>query len=250
MYGTTEMGITMICESDALIFHPLKVPGLVYEFRNVDKTDSEYGDPASKLLEFVIPPPSSDHPDPSLCDPVDGYYHSKDLFQQVESGGYKYRGRSDDMIVMNKGQMCDTLWVKPFLSPFEPISWRRVIVRYLENQVSLTCKELISAWVVVGSGKPSPALLAEPAEDHQYGSSLKEEVGERVKLINQHGFPHERIHPSHVLILPPGTLPRTPVSGELISYCGSFINCFFRKEMSFVLQLNECFEEILMHYST
>ncbi|GJJ14465.1 hypothetical protein Clacol_008729 [Clathrus columnatus] len=32
MYGSTEMGFTMLSENDPTILHPLEVPGLVHEF--------------------------------------------------------------------------------------------------------------------------------------------------------------------------------------------------------------------------
>lgn len=72
---------------------------------------AEAEEPADKLAELVVPPDSLDCPHQSFRDPADGSYHTRDLFQEVEPNGYKYRGRLDDIIFMDRGQKCDTLWV-------------------------------------------------------------------------------------------------------------------------------------------
>ncbi|GJJ14464.1 hypothetical protein Clacol_008728 [Clathrus columnatus] len=190
LYGSTEMGITMKSKHDPTILHPLEAPGLEYEFINPSAgTDTETKDPKNKLVELIIPPSSLDCPYPSLCDP-DGRFHTRDLFEEVEPNGFTYRGRLDDIIMMSKGQKCDTLFV--------------------ESQVMLFCKDLVSICVVVGYGKPSPVLLAEPLDGTMNKILLKEKVGKKAELINKDGFPHEQIRRSDVLILPSGSLPRTP----------------------------------------
>ncbi|GJJ14466.1 hypothetical protein Clacol_008730 [Clathrus columnatus] len=62
----------------------------------------------------------------------------------------------------------------------------------------------------VGSGKPSPVLLAEPLDEKMDIKLLKEKIGKKAELINEDGFPHERIRRTDVLIIPSGALPRTP----------------------------------------
>lgn len=84
--------------------------------------------------------------------------------------------------------------------------------RYIENQVLVTCKELVSTCVVVGSSRPTPSLLVELVEGKSNSRPVKNEIGQKVHKINEFGWPHERIHPPHILIVPSGALPRTPVS--------------------------------------
>ena len=87
------------------------------------------------------------------------------------------------------------------------------LCRYIESQVLLLCKDLISVCVVVGSGRPSPTLIVEPIEERiEDVLSLRNELGKKVEPINKDGFSHERIHSSRILIVSPGALPRTPVS--------------------------------------
>ncbi|GJJ16193.1 hypothetical protein Clacol_010473 [Clathrus columnatus] len=162
----------MFSRDDPTILHPAKHPGLAYKFISPDAEKTDMGtkteDPSkNKLVELVISSSSLDCPHPSLCDP-DGHFHSKDLFEEVEPNGFVYRGRLDDIIMMDK------------------------------------------VGVVVGSGKPSPVLLVEPLEEAVDTSSLKEIIGKKVGLINKDGPSYERIRPSDILIVLPGTLPRTP----------------------------------------
>lgn len=96
----------MVSKSDPTIFHPFEVPGVIYEFRNVG---AETEEPSDKLAELVIPPASLNCPHSSFCNPTDGHYYTRDLFQEVEPNGFKYRGRLDDIIFMDKSQKCDTL---------------------------------------------------------------------------------------------------------------------------------------------
>lgn len=63
----------------------------------------------SPLLELVVLSDSADLPDPSFCDPRDGHFHTKDLFEEVPtSGGYLYRGRLDDILIMKGARKLDT----------------------------------------------------------------------------------------------------------------------------------------------
>ncbi|GJJ13822.1 hypothetical protein Clacol_008079 [Clathrus columnatus] len=187
-FGLTETGMVMTSTMENNeVFYPLQLPGLKYEFWPVDETQDDL--PRARILELVILKESLDCPYPSSCDPVGGYYRSKDLFEEVHPGAYKYRGRLDDMIKMENARLCDT--------------------KYIEDQVSNSCKNLISWCVVVGSGKPSPVLLVEPFSDSMDVDLLKEEIGKKVKLINEDSYFHERIEPSHILVVPRGQLPRT-----------------------------------------
>ncbi|GJJ14467.1 hypothetical protein Clacol_008731 [Clathrus columnatus] len=191
IYGTTEMGVTMLSGRDPIILHPFKLPGFVYEFIDQDaEAEIKTKNANNRLVEAIVPSSSLDCPYPTFRDPIDGHFHTRDLFEEVEPNGFTYRGRLDDMIKMSKGQKCSTL--------------------FIESQVLLTCKDLVSACVVVGSGKPSPVLLVEPLEETTDTVLLKEMIGKKAELINKDGFPHERVRSSDILIVPSGTIPRTP----------------------------------------
>lgn len=60
----------------------------------------------AKLLEFALPPDSTGLPHPSLL-ALDGSFYTGDLFEIAE-GGYLFRGRKEDWIIMNGGHICDT----------------------------------------------------------------------------------------------------------------------------------------------
>ncbi|GJJ13702.1 hypothetical protein Clacol_007958 [Clathrus columnatus] len=185
LFGSTETGVLMASLTNDTILYPIKLPGIVYEFWPVDAT--RVGLTSSGLFELVIPRVSLDCP--FFCDPKEGHHRTKDLFEEVHPGAYKYRGRLDDMIKMENASICDT--------------------RYIETQVSDSCKDLISCCVVVGSNRPSPVLLVEPLSDDIDRTKLKEKIGTKVQLINKNSYSHERIDPSHILIVQRGGLPRT-----------------------------------------
>ncbi|GJJ14476.1 hypothetical protein Clacol_008740 [Clathrus columnatus] len=201
-YGMTEMGITMVSAGhDPIILHPINVPGLVYEFKHRDtEGEVESTEPKRKLVEAIISSSSIDRPYPTLCDPIDGHFHTRDLFEEVGPNGYIYRERLDDIIKMSRGQKC---------SAFNSAN-KQFVFRFIESQILLSCESLVAACVVVGSGKPSPVLVLEPLEEPTDIASLKEKIGKKAELINKDGFPHERIRPSDILIVPSGTIPRTP----------------------------------------
>ncbi|GJJ14468.1 hypothetical protein Clacol_008732 [Clathrus columnatus] len=197
IYGSTELGVIMISKDNPAILHPVKLRGLVYNFISQDAdldSEAEITKLRNRLVELVVSPSSVDFPHHSLCDAVDGQFHTRDLFEEVEPNGFVYRGRLDDMIKMKFGQKCDTV--------------------FLESQVLADCKDLISVCVVVGSGKLSPVLLVEPLRVEETVEIdidlLKKSLGRKVESVNKDGVPHERIRPSDILIVPSGALPRTP----------------------------------------
>ncbi|GJJ13700.1 hypothetical protein Clacol_007956 [Clathrus columnatus] len=189
LLGSTETGFLMSSLTNNTILYPLQLPGTEYEFWPVDGTRVGLTRSGLYKLELVVPRVSVDCPQPSSCEPGGGHYRTKDLFEEVHPGAYQYLCRVDDMIKMENASICDT--------------------RYIENQVSNTCKDLISRCVVVGSNRPSPVLLVEPLLDDIDKTKLKEEIGEKVQLINKNSYSHERIDPSHILIVQRGGLPWT-----------------------------------------
>lgn len=78
-----------------------------------------------------------------------------------------------------------------------------------------TCGDLVSECIVVGTGRPSPALFVEPAVDID-SAVLKREIVRRIKLFHARRYMHERIvSPECVIDVPRGTLPRTATKGNV-----------------------------------
>ncbi|KAM5341438.1 hypothetical protein ACJ41O_014469 [Fusarium nematophilum] len=113
------------------------------KFEFLPLSDSPY--PDEELLELVVPPESPDCPAESLRSAEDGKYHSGDLFVEVAPGKYLPRGRNDDWIKMECALRCDT--------------------GAIEKDAMECCGDLISGVVVVGAGRPSPAMIVEPQDE-------------------------------------------------------------------------------------
>lgn len=192
----TETGILMATNGPP-VFRLLRPEGCSYKMMPIDDgVAPEHIKSKSPLLELVVLSDSGDRPDASFCDPQDGHFHTKDLFEEVTPGGYIYRGRLDDILIMKGARKLDT--------------------KYIEEQVYNLCESLISICVVVGAGKPSPALLVEPSSANIVDAAdIVRQIGEKVAPINEGGFPCERINPNHILLLPPGELPRTPFKSNI-----------------------------------
>ncbi|KAA1468149.1 acetyl-CoA synthetase-like protein [Dentipellis sp. KUC8613] len=149
---------------------------------------------SSQLLELVILSDSGDCPHSSLR-AADGHYHTGDLFYEVEPGHYLFRGRDDDWIKSENSLRCDT--------------------KAIEDNVRATCPELISECVVVGSGRPSPALFIEPKTDMDQ-KKLKREILRRTRQFHSRRYLHERITSANmIVIVEPGSLPRTVTKGNI-----------------------------------
>lgn len=96
-------------DHNAALLQPLK--GVSYAFRSVTSTDVELDHQSTaRLLELVILAESIDCPHSSLRH-VDGDFHTGDLFQEVTSGSYVFRGRDDDWIKSENSLRCDTKYV-------------------------------------------------------------------------------------------------------------------------------------------
>ena len=98
-------------ENNVAVLRPLE--GVSYEFIPVQvnvsalKPDSESLGTGA-VSELVVLSDSPDCPHPSLRSPVDGHFHTGDLFEQVSPGCYVFRGRDDDWIKCEDGSRCDT----------------------------------------------------------------------------------------------------------------------------------------------
>ncbi|OBZ80037.1 hypothetical protein A0H81_00891 [Grifola frondosa] len=171
--------------------------GTSYAFIPIEPTaqsETGYQDPNSRLLELIILAESPDCPDRSLRH-VSGNYHTGDLFLEVAPGKYVFRGRNDDWIKSENSLRCDT--------------------KAIEDNVLGTCEDLVASCIVVGNGRPSPALFVEPKTgmDHE---KLKKEIVRRTRHFHSRRYMHERItSPNFILVVPHGTLPRTATKGNI-----------------------------------
>lgn len=71
------------------------------------------------------------------------------------------------------------------------------------------CGNVIAACVVVGFGRPSPAIFVEPVVgvDHE---KLKKEIIRKTRHFHSRRYLHERITSTDmVIVVPPQSLPRT-----------------------------------------
>ena len=90
-------------------------------------------------------------------------------------------------------------------------------LRSIEDNVRATCGELVFECVVVGNGRPSPALFVEASEKCTMDpEELKEEIIRRTSEFHSRQFIHERItSTTHVVVVERGTLPRTTPKGNI-----------------------------------
>ncbi|KAI0673463.1 acetyl-CoA synthetase-like protein [Trametes maxima] len=202
-YGTTEVGSMLVSAEDsaqdparALV----QVPSTKYAFVPLEpaaQRDSEtgYADANAQLLELIILADSPDCPDRSLRH-ADGDYHTGDLFLEVAPGRYVYRGRNDDWIKSENSLRCDT--------------------KAIEDNVMASCADLVATCIVVGNGRPSPALFVEPAVDGVDADKLRRTIVRRIRPFHTRRYMHERIvSTDFVLVVPRHTLPRTATKGNI-----------------------------------
>jgi acyl-coenzyme A synthetase/AMP-(fatty) acid ligase len=149
------------------------------------------GASSGKLVELVVPRHAPECPHPSLCDEKTGDFITGDIFLQVGPDRYIAKGRNDDWIKMEISLRCDT--------------------RSIENNALETGgKDLISAAVVVGAARPSPALCVEAKQPEGHGE-LRAEILRRITPFHERRYKHERILDSRlIIVVPNGALPRTP----------------------------------------
>ncbi|KAI0639731.1 acetyl-CoA synthetase-like protein [Trametes polyzona] len=208
-YGTTEVGSMLVSpEDDAQnAVHTISpLPGTKYAFVPVEDAAQEqdetgYQNANAQLLELIILAASPDCPHPSLRH-ADGNFHTGDLFLELAPGKYVYRGRNDDWIKSENSLRCDT--------------------KAIEDNVLATCADLVAACIVVGNGRPSPALFVEAAAAGAGAGAgvdaekLKRDIVRRIRPFHARRYMHERIvSPRFVLVVPRDTLPRTATKGNI-----------------------------------
>jgi acyl-coenzyme A synthetase/AMP-(fatty) acid ligase len=166
------------------------------------------------MLELVILAESEDCPHPSLRG-ADAHFHTGDLFQEPRPGYYVFRGRNDDWIKSENSLRCDTKYVFHLECFYRNKSDVIPPNRAIEDNVRTMCGSLISECVVVGSGRPSPALFIEPATDMDH-EKLKKEIIRKTRQFHSRRYLHERISSTDmIVIVPPRSLPRTATKGNI-----------------------------------
>lgn len=204
LFGSTEAGAMLVSVGGQGNDAPLLVPleGTSYGFFPIESedepstSDAAYQSTTGRLLELVILSESGDCPDVSLTH-ADGHFHTGDLFLEVEAGKYLSRGRKDDWIKSENSLRCDT--------------------KSIEDNVRATCGELVFECIVVGNGRPSPALFVEASEKCTMDAEkLKKEVIRRTRQFHSRRYVHERITSTkNIVVVERGTLPRTATKGNV-----------------------------------
>jgi len=89
--------------------------------------------------------------------------------------------------------------------------------RSIEDNVRVTCGELVFECIVVGNFRPSPTLFIEAPEKCTVDSEkLKEEIIRRTREFHSRRYTHERITSTkHVVVVERGTLLRTATKGNV-----------------------------------
>ena len=78
------------------------------------------------------------------------------------------------------------------------------------------CPDLVSECVVVGSGRPSPAMFIEPLDPSVDYNELKRTIIRKTRHFHSRRYIHERITSADmIVVVPPGTLPRTATKGNV-----------------------------------
>ncbi|KAG7090013.1 hypothetical protein E1B28_011634 [Marasmius oreades] len=213
VFGSTEASTNLVTKGTRNdptgVYHVVDLPGVSYQFDPI----SPEARSQPQLLELVVRSDSMDCPGPELCRADDGHFHTGDLWEKVERG-YLYRGRDDDWIKTESALRCDT--------------------KAIENHVRLTCGDLISECVVVGYGRPSPALFIEPSPRviDVSEADLKRLVFKRIESFNSHQMAHERlVSVDLIVVVPRDTLPRTEAKGNVRRKA---VEAMFERELDMV----------------
>lgn len=100
------------------------------------------------------------------------------------------------------------------------------VIRSIEDNCMLTCANLVKNCAVVGHYKPAVILFIEPTlslRGETDVAAFKAEILKQTKPFNARLFQHERItDPNFIVVVPPGSLPRTTVRFTL---CLMYLSC-------------------------
>ncbi|KAF9263033.1 acetyl-CoA synthetase-like protein [Marasmius fiardii PR-910] len=217
-FASNESSITLVSRE----FQPLDAgvddePGYLYPITGIMEDEASrlffhrfLPYEGGELKELVLLPNSADCPHKSFCNPKDGCFYTGDLFEEVptrtnsEPKRYQFRGRKDDWIMMEKTAKCDA--------------------GAIENDVRQACDDLVLDCVVVGTRRPSPALIVEPLDDtvtlmEARKVDLQREIFRRITSLDSHSkrFVHERIESAErILVVPARSLIRTVTKGSMM----------------------------------
>lgn len=88
--------------------------------------------------------------------------------------------------------------------------------RAIEDNALKSCSDLVESCVVVGTGRPSPALFIEPCADDMEPEMLKWLILQRIQPFHDRLYIHERItSPNLIIVVPSKSLPRTATKGNI-----------------------------------
>lgn len=195
VFASTEVGLIMMTVGgdgpDSTLLRPMT--GASYKFLPVETAEADEAGNAmgGRLVELVVPAGARDCPAPALRNKETGDFHTGDMFVEVKPGCYESKGRNDDWIKTSSALRCDTLAI--------------------ENNIMEKCAhDIVDRVVVVGSGRPSPAVLVELKAGQGDPSALSKEILRRITPFHERRYMHERIdHARYVVIVPQGSLPKT-----------------------------------------
>jgi hypothetical protein len=90
-----------------------------------------------------------------------------------------------------------------------------ICLRAIEDNVRITCADMIGDCVVVGYGRPSPVLVVEAPVDADQ-EALKMKIIAATRPFNSRRYEHERISSEKmILVVAPKTLPRTSAKDNI-----------------------------------
>ncbi|KAI0094983.1 hypothetical protein BDY19DRAFT_915754 [Irpex rosettiformis] len=198
-FGNTECGAMLLSDPEWKGLNAPLVPmdGTSYGFFPIassSESTSGHQNANNRFLELVILSTSPDCPDPALR-AADGHYHTGDLFIEVSPGRYVSRGRDDDWIKSETSLRCDT--------------------KAIEDNVRVTCPDLIEDCIVVGNGRPSPTLFIEMKAGLSE-EKVKKDIVRRTRQFHARRYLHEKITSTRfIVVVPKNTLPRTASKGNI-----------------------------------
>lgn len=198
-FGNTECGAMLLSDPEWKGMNAPLVPmeGTCYGFfptTSSSDSTSSHQNANNRFLELVILSTSPDCPDPALRS-ADGHYHTGDLFIEVSPGRYVSRGRDDDWIKSENSLRCDT--------------------KAIEDNVRVTCPDLIEDCIVVGNGRPSPTLFIE-VKAGLSEEKVKRDIIRRTRQFHARRYLHEKITSTKfIVVVPKNTLPRTASKGNI-----------------------------------
>ncbi|EIM91396.1 acetyl-CoA synthetase-like protein [Stereum hirsutum FP-91666 SS1] len=163
------------------------------------REESRQGDAGRKLFDLFFSDTAPNCPHPRVRNRADGFV-TGDLFEEVEPGYYVFRGRNDDWIQTGRAlTFCDT--------------------KSIEDNVFVTCADVVHNCTVVGNYKPFPVLFVEPVNEtvtEDDIDALKKTIINLTAPYNARLFVDERIQdPSHIVVVPRESLSRTGEKGNV-----------------------------------